>query len=87
MIDKHSFIQPTEFNQLDHERHFKLVFLKLFLATLSYALSALTLSHLTGEGKDTVRERTFSFYQARALKALGLLLADGTPTVGGGKTF
>ena len=25
--------------------------------------------------------------QARALRALGLLLADGTPTVGGGKTF
>ena len=29
----------------------------------------------------------FSFYQARALRALGLLLADGAPTVGGGKTF
>ena len=27
------------------------------------------------------------FYQARALRALGLLLVDGTPTVGGGKTF
>ena len=26
-------------------------------------------------------------YQARALRALGLLLADGTPTVGGEKTF
>ena len=26
-------------------------------------------------------------YQARALRALGLLLTDGTPTVGGGKTF
>ena len=26
-------------------------------------------------------------YQARALRAIGLLLADGTPTVGGGKTF
>ena len=25
--------------------------------------------------------------RACALKALGLLLADGTPTVGGGKTF
>ena len=24
---------------------------------------------------------------ARALRALGLLLADGAPTVGGGKTF
>ena len=29
----------------------------------------------------------FMIYQARALRALGLLLADGTPTVGGGKTF
>ena len=28
-----------------------------------------------------------TFYQARALRALGLLLAGGTPTVGGGKTF
>ena len=27
------------------------------------------------------------YYPARALRALGLLLADGTPTVGGGKTF
>ena len=26
-------------------------------------------------------------YQAHALRALGLLLADGTPTVGGGKTY
>ena len=26
-------------------------------------------------------------FQTRALRALGLLLADGTPTVGGGKTF
>ena len=26
-------------------------------------------------------------YQARALRAQGLLLADGTPTVEGGKTF
>ena len=28
-----------------------------------------------------------SVYPARALRALGLLLADGAPTVGGGKTF
>ena len=28
-----------------------------------------------------------TFFPARALRALGLLLADGTPTVGGGKTF
>ena len=32
-------------------------------------------------------EVQLNFYQARALRALGLLLADGTPTVGGGKTF
>ena len=31
---------------------------------------------------------SFTFpYQARALRALGLLLADGAPTVGRGKTF
>ena len=29
----------------------------------------------------------YYYYPARALRALGLLLADGTPTVGGGKTF
>ena len=28
-----------------------------------------------------------SINQARALRALGLLLADSAPTVGGGKTF
>ena len=28
-----------------------------------------------------------NIYQARALRALGLLLADGAPTVGVGKTF
>ena len=36
---------------------------------------------------DTRRQIYYYFYQARALRALGLLLADGTPTVGGGKTF
>ena len=30
---------------------------------------------------------TLAFYPARALRALGLLLAGGAPTVGGGKTF
>ena len=30
---------------------------------------------------------TLHHYPARALRALGLLLADGAPTVGGGKTF
>ena len=28
-----------------------------------------------------------TYHQARALRALGLLLADGTPTVGGGRLF
>ena len=28
-----------------------------------------------------------AFYPARALRALGLLLADGAPTAGGGKTI
>ena len=40
--------------------------------------------------KSTKSMRSFyiSFsYQARALRALGLLLADGTPTVGGGEDF
>ena len=35
-------------------------------------------------------DNTFNFmviYPARALRALGLLLADGAPTVEGGKTF
>ena len=31
--------------------------------------------------------KLFSSPRARALRALGLLLADGAPTVGGGKTF
>ena len=33
---------------------------------------------------DLVR---IELYPARALRALGLLLADGAPIVGGGKTF
>ena len=33
------------------------------------------------------RSGLFQLYPARALRALGLLLADGAPTVGGGKTF
>ena len=38
---------------------------------------------------STVQNLPCLNYQARAcaLRALGLLLADGTPTVGGGKTF
>ena len=47
--------------------------------------------------RSIVGEKVVIFFQARArsaqarrtcaLRALGLLLADGTPTVGGGKTF
>ena len=33
------------------------------------------------------RARSARARRACALRALGLLLADGTPTVGGGKTF
>ena len=33
------------------------------------------------------RARSARAQRACALRALGLLLADGTPTVGGGKTF
>ena len=39
---------------------------------------------------NTINSKKFTLlndYQARALRALGLLLADGAPTVGGGKTF
>ena len=36
---------------------------------------------------DKLTQKYLYIYQARALRALGLLLADGTPTVGGGKTF
>ena len=38
--------------------------------------------------REDISYKMCSFYnQARALRALGLLLADGAPTVGGGKTF
>ena len=40
---------------------------------------AITIGHSAIDNKDS--------YPARALRALGLLLADGAPTVGGGKTF
>ena len=33
------------------------------------------------------KKKTKAYYPAHALKALGLLLADGAPTVGRGKTF
>ena len=36
---------------------------------------------------EKMRELINIFYQARALRALGLLLADSAPTMGRGKTF
>ena len=45
------------------------------------------LFHLRYRIRLTEIHATLLAYQARALRALGLLLADGTPTVGGGKTF
>ena len=44
----------------------------------------------TNKVNNTINSKKFTLlndYQARALRALGLLLADGAPTVGGGKTF
>ena len=38
-------------------------------------------------GVNPARARSAWARRACALRALGLLLADGTPTVGGGKTF
>ena len=45
------------------------------------------LPQLSGTCVTHKRKSRMSDYPARALRALGLLLADGTPTVGGGKTF
>ena len=39
------------------------------------------------QGAHIKNKRLNYFFQARALRALGCLLADETPTVGGGKTF
>ena len=45
--------------------------------------------HRTRRGRSSGEQEAFASenYPARALRALGLLLADGAPTVGGGKTF
>ena len=40
-----------------------------------------------GPANYQARARSARARRACALRALGLLLADGTPTVGGGKTF
>ena len=47
-----SILQPTEFIQLDHERHFKLVLGGLLTATAIYVLSALVFSHLFEAGAN-----------------------------------
>ena len=48
---------------------------------------ALTFASEKYIGYQRERNQEQFSYPARALRALGLLLADGTPTVGGGKTF
>ena len=60
----------------------------------SFSISLLFLKLLRTEPVSVKSSFTFDMllsafilYPARALRALGLLLADGTPTVGGGKTF
>ena len=45
------FTQPTDFNQLDHERRFKFVFSGLFISTAIYALAALSLNNWLSEGQ------------------------------------
>ena len=58
---------------------------RVFHITPFFELSLVLLTtHAIGLYEVT---KKFQRYQARALRALGLLLADGTPTVGGGKTF
>ena len=48
----------------------------------------LSTTHQTSFSIDyQARARSARARRACALRALGLLLADGTPTVGGGKTF
>ena len=50
-------------------------------------LSRLEPAHMVTHCKSHYQARALRFRRACALRALGLLLADGTPTVGGGKTF
>ena len=42
---------------------------------------------IANNNDNQARARSTRARKACALRALGLLLADGTPTVGGGKTF
>ena len=48
--NSHGCIQPTEFNQLDHERKFKLVLGALFSVATVYVLSLLGIAHLLKAG-------------------------------------
>ena len=47
-----SILQPTEFIQLDHEKHFKLILGGLLTATTIYVLSALVFSHWVEAGPN-----------------------------------
>ena len=57
-----------------------------FFYFLTFEKGRLLYIHPVGQLVGRLVDVTIN-YQARALRALGLLLADGTPTVGGGKTF
>ena len=50
-------------------------------------MNVISISSQLEAGSPNARYGKTQFFQARALRALGLLLADGAPTVGGEKTF
>ena len=56
----------------------------LFSFFLTQSMNRCFQAYLT---REMVITHMIGNYPARALRALGLLLADGAPTVGGGKTF
>ena len=58
----------------------------IFLCSLLYLARPKKSSWATNYCNQA-RARSARARRACALRALGLLLADGTPTVGGGKTF
>ena len=62
---------------------FKLKIYKVDKIDARFFMEANIFSHPSTIRSVSVTEN----YPARALRALGLLLADGAPTVGGGKTF
>ena len=78
----------SEENARDHwvgRTSFFSFLLKLSLACFNFAFVFGDGFGVGSNGLSSPRAESAS--QARALRALGLLLADGTPTVGGGKTF